>query len=136
MGQIDRLAIFKAVDEAARTKMVEAALEFFSQVKKSGNQYFSNNSVSFIQNHEDPRAHGYGVALRLTFDNEQDILYYDQQCPIHLELKKKGAQLCTEPPLVVLTRSEETIAAEDIEEGVEPSEVIRKKRAKGASLPN
>ena len=64
----------------------------------------------------------------MTFDSDEAMTYYDTQCPQHQELKRKGADLCTQPPLVVLTTPEETIVAEDIEEGDEPSEVIRKKR--------
>ena len=34
MGQIERLALFRTLDDNARTKMVEAIVEFFAQVKK------------------------------------------------------------------------------------------------------
>ena len=52
----------------------------------------------------DPRSQGYTVVTETRFASQEDMKYYDEECPAHKQLKAEVLKLKLEgPPLTVYT---------------------------------
>jgi len=68
---------------------IEATLEAYKKLaannSKDGKPYISNVKASKL--YPDPRSQGFTVAAQTTFENVEDMKYYDEDCAAHKELK-------------------------------------------------
>ncbi len=51
--------------------------------------------------HQDPRSKGYNLVYRTRFESLEDMKYYDDECPAHIELKSKLGPKLKQAPLTV-----------------------------------
>ncbi|KAK4466700.1 hypothetical protein QBC42DRAFT_166097 [Cladorrhinum samala] len=98
--QIHRTTMFKIPDEKNQEKIVDAYRRLAEEQEKDGKPYilysYAGNAC------DDQRSKGYTVVAYTRFASLDDMKYYDDECPAHAALKKKGATLgVSEPPLIV-----------------------------------
>jgi hypothetical protein len=51
----------------------------------------------------DPRSSGYTVMVYMTFACIEDMRYFDEECPAHMEVKEIAQGLMSEKPLVAVS---------------------------------
>jgi hypothetical protein len=56
----------------------------------------------------DARANGYTILARARFASFEDMMYFDRDCPAHLEFKKTVKEFVRERPLMAVVKEEVT----------------------------
>ncbi|XXG99998.1 hypothetical protein Hte_006340 [Hypoxylon texense] len=83
--RINRITLFKIPDEENRKKLLEIYRGMPEKAVKDGKPYIL--SVSAGEAFPDDRAKGFTIAVVSVFASEEDMVYYDDQCAAHAELK-------------------------------------------------
>ncbi|KLU92636.1 hypothetical protein MAPG_11581 [Magnaporthiopsis poae ATCC 64411] len=84
-GPVYRLTLFKIPNEDDQKKLLDIYRQMPTKAVKDGKPYIK--SVSAGTSQQDQRAQGYTVAVTSIFESEDDLLYYDNECAAHAELK-------------------------------------------------
>ncbi|KAK0389057.1 hypothetical protein NLU13_2633 [Sarocladium strictum] len=84
-GQINRITLFKIPNEDDRKKLLDIYREMPTKAVKNGKPYI--RSVTAGTAKDDQRAQGYTVAVQSVFDSVDDMIYYDNECAAHGNLK-------------------------------------------------
>ncbi|KAL1837039.1 hypothetical protein VTJ49DRAFT_4328 [Mycothermus thermophilus] len=96
---IYRITLFKIPDPEGRQTLVAAYKELAKSHIKDGKPYILEASAGEIL--DDPRSAGYTELGHTVFASQEDMEYFDKECPAHAALREKVTPLVTERPLVV-----------------------------------
>ncbi|KAH7021490.1 uncharacterized protein B0I36DRAFT_377321 [Microdochium trichocladiopsis] len=84
-GAINRLTLFKIPQDEDQEKLLSIYREMPSRAVKDGKPYIRSVTAGKAKN--DQRAQGYTVAVVSVFESEADMVYYDNECAAHQNLK-------------------------------------------------
>ncbi|EJT70393.1 hypothetical protein GGTG_11417 [Gaeumannomyces tritici R3-111a-1] len=90
--RIHRVTLFKLPDPEAQQKLLDAYETLGRKQSKDGKPYLLYLCAGASTN-ADLRAQGYTVAAQTEFASEEDVLFYDEQCAAHGELKRTATAL-------------------------------------------
>ncbi|KAL2269636.1 hypothetical protein VTJ83DRAFT_1820 [Remersonia thermophila] len=98
---IHRVTLFKIPDLEGRQTLIAAYKTLSESHIKAcdGKPYILAASAGEIL--DDARSAGYTALGHTVFASQEDMEYFDKECPAHTALKEKVAPLVTERPLVV-----------------------------------
>jgi len=102
-SRIFRTTMFKVPDLDHQNQLIAAYHKMAeNQCREDGQPYIVGLRIG--QALDDPRAKGYTIVVDTVFANIADMLYYDNKCPAHAELRevvRAGNWAIATPPLTV-----------------------------------
>ncbi|KAM0444318.1 hypothetical protein ACHAPV_010335 [Trichoderma viride] len=82
---INRITLFKIPDTEDQIKLLNIYREMPLKAMKDGKPYILSVTAGTAK--PDQRAQGFTVAVISVFGSAQDMVYYDNECAAHAELK-------------------------------------------------
>ncbi|RYP09166.1 hypothetical protein DL764_001437 [Monosporascus ibericus] len=83
-GQITRITLFKILNEEEKQKLLDMYKQMPTKAVKDGKPYILNVKAGPAVENQDQ---GYTVGVVSTFASHDDMVYYDNECTAHAELK-------------------------------------------------
>ncbi|KAL8387457.1 hypothetical protein RB595_009890 [Gaeumannomyces hyphopodioides] len=91
-SRIHRVTLFKLPNPEAQQKLLDAYETLGRKQSKDGKPYLLYLCAG-VSTSPDMRAQGYTVAAQTEFASQEDVVFYDEQCAAHGELKKMATTL-------------------------------------------
>ncbi|TQS32614.1 hypothetical protein Golomagni_07066 [Golovinomyces magnicellulatus] len=84
-NQITRITLFKIPNAEDQNKLLDIYKQMPQKAVKDGKPYILNVKAGSAK--PDQRAQGFTIGVVSTFASQDDMVYYDEQCAAHAELK-------------------------------------------------